>query len=426
MSTVVDYSVEARKNIVFIMDPNSIAVDFLCPLCQTLPGSAVLADDGFIYDKECIAMYIGGRDTADIKSPMTGKPMRATLIISDTIKTTIKELILVDELDARFLGEWSTQKERKRDEEDTTSDIISETKRKAEQGDAKYMSTLGRWYLFGEQSGIEYNAMKGYGWCKQASETGDMIGKAYQGHCLVRGLGVDRDWKDGYELLIEVAVQDDGDGRGEFRTVPIAPGGYLSILSASLFIIYLFQDFAAYTLSHCYQQGIHEFKRDENKAKKWRRKIGSMPDTTSIWVDRESGMGIAKSPPVHSQNDQYNSHLPEDINNTIYPNDTKPKYNVDFDHQSVSTATTSSMTKYPAISSTRLDSDVPFDETALSEDHITKNSTQLDSYAFFKNETRHCERCCEIFALKDLMGAKCIACASDEINRHFSSFRLQE
>lgn len=102
------------------------------------------------------------------------------------------------------------------DDDDDTKRLISETKLKAEQGDVDQMVILARWYLFGEQDGVDLDLSEGYFWSKKAGDEDSMTGKAYQGFCLVRGLGVERDWEDGYELLIEAANQDlDTAGRGK-------------------------------------------------------------------------------------------------------------------------------------------------------------------------------------------------------------------
>jgi len=183
------------------MDPNSLAIEFICPICHMLPIDPVLAEDGFIYCKGCIGEIVDGGDSQVI-SPMTGEPMETTLIYSDTVKETIRDLTECEELEDGIKGAWAAGKQCT-----STGDRILDTKKKAKHGDVEHMVILSRWYLFGEQDGVKRDANKGYNWCKLAADQGDMTGKAYQGYCLIRGLGVERDWEDGYELLIEVASQ---------------------------------------------------------------------------------------------------------------------------------------------------------------------------------------------------------------------------
>ena len=79
------------------------------------------------------------------------------------------------------------------------------------------MVNLAKWYIFGGQIGVECDANKGYKWCKLAADQeDDMLGKAYQGYLLICGLGVGKDWEDGYELLVEAASQEsNGVARGK-------------------------------------------------------------------------------------------------------------------------------------------------------------------------------------------------------------------
>eukprot|EP00984_Skeletonema_dohrnii_P003010 scaffold1014_cov142-Skeletonema_dohrnii-CCMP3373.AAC.21 len=70
------------------MDPNYIAIEFLCPVCNTLPiNGAVLGEDGFFYDRGCIEKYL---DDDHARSPMTGQLMGKTLIASLIVDNTVK------------------------------------------------------------------------------------------------------------------------------------------------------------------------------------------------------------------------------------------------------------------------------------------------------------------------------------------------
>jgi hypothetical protein len=70
-----------------MMDPNSLAKEFMCPICNMLPFDPVIAEDGFVYDKECIDKFI-----AIGRSPMTGEQTGATLISSNSVRETIQVL----------------------------------------------------------------------------------------------------------------------------------------------------------------------------------------------------------------------------------------------------------------------------------------------------------------------------------------------
>jgi TPR repeat protein len=158
----------------------------------------VLAEDGFIYHKECIKKYIHP-ETAVLISPMTGEELGCRLIFSRTIESTLEDL-----------------EKCERDCMDVNKEIdkkVSETILNAKIGDLTSMTTLGRWYLFGEQQGIGKDEPRGYDLVKRAAEGNDEA-KAYLGHCLIRGLGVEKNKQEGYILLVETATDGRGVGRG--------------------------------------------------------------------------------------------------------------------------------------------------------------------------------------------------------------------
>jgi hypothetical protein len=176
------------------MDPNSVAIEFLCPICNVLPIDPVIAEDGFVYDRECI-----GKSISIGRSPMTGEPMGVTLIPSPSVTETIRVLAHSSGINTRLLGAWAEKQGNSKD--------FSVTTKKAMQGDVEHIMILAKWYLFGDKDGIGRNAKLGYEWCERAADLDDSVGKAYQGVCLVRGLGVQRDFEEGYDLLIEAASQ---------------------------------------------------------------------------------------------------------------------------------------------------------------------------------------------------------------------------
>ena len=202
------------------MDPTSLAIEFICPLCRFLPTDPVFSQDGFIYDRACIEKYIASSKedpvAMSIVSPMTGKSMGTTLIASDVVKETIRELVLCEDINKGILGAWANVTN---EDKSTTGDICN-TKKKANEGDVEQMIKLAEWYLFGGQDGIDVDAQKAYHWCQLAAYEEHMLGKAYQGYCLTVGIGTDNDWEDGYELLFEAASNQHSSGaaRGKLMT----------------------------------------------------------------------------------------------------------------------------------------------------------------------------------------------------------------
>ncbi|KAL3771447.1 hypothetical protein ACHAW5_000102 [Stephanodiscus triporus] len=298
-----------------MMDPNSIAIEFICPICHVLPFDPVIADDGFIYCKECIDNFIliDQDDSREITSPMTGKPMRATLVISQSVRKTIQSLVQCEGIETGLLGSWAEKQNGETNE-------ISLTKTKAMQGDVKHITILAKWYLFGGKDGIVCDAQKGYFWSKRAADLDNPMCKAYQGVCLVRGCGVEKDWEDGYDLLVETASQElDCEARGKLN-------------------------FAAYCLGRFYERGAYGFKRNIKKAHKWLAKAQSKPShvvDTFLQGDQMSESVLL-----------FGTGAPEAIEN----------YGLERDRLSLSTATMSSSSIYSSSAGSSLHEQCPFDE----------------------------------------------------------------
>ena len=170
------------------MDAKSVATEFTCPLCLRLPTDVVIADDGFIYCRGCFEELFDGGDTP-VHSPMTGAEMGPLAISSEPVAATLRDLAACGETVGMASGKQCNTANNKTADAMTTAEMMR----------------LARWRLFGERDSVERDVAEGYRLCRRASEQGDAVGKAYEGLCLVRGLGVDQDWEDGYELLIEAA-----------------------------------------------------------------------------------------------------------------------------------------------------------------------------------------------------------------------------
>ena len=151
------------------MDSSSLAIEFLCPICHKLPLDHVVAEDGFIYCRRCIKEFI--HDNGDT-SPMLGTDMGRLLINSEVIAETIQDLIQCEDIDKSFLPQ-SVVEERDRFNHDSADEEIPNTKHESQDDD---------------------------------------MNSAYHGYCLITGKeGVEKDWEEGFELLVETASQKSND-----------------------------------------------------------------------------------------------------------------------------------------------------------------------------------------------------------------------
>jgi hypothetical protein len=110
-----------------MMDPNSLAIEFMCPICNMLPIDSVIAEDGFVYDKECI-----GKSISIGQPPMNGEPMGITLISSHSVAETIRVLAHSLGINTRLLGAWAKKQGNWKD--------ISMTMTKAMHSDVEHRS----------------------------------------------------------------------------------------------------------------------------------------------------------------------------------------------------------------------------------------------------------------------------------------------
>jgi hypothetical protein len=244
-----------------------------------LPFDPVIAEDGFVYDKECIGKFI-----AIGRSPMTGEQMGATLISSNSVRETIQVLAQCVGIDTALLGAWPKKQGDLND--------FSVTKTKAMQGDVEHIMILAKWYLFGDKDGIDRDAKLGYKWCERAADLDNPFGKAYQGVCLVCGLGVERDFEEGNDLLVEAASQEvDDEARGKSNSLQNCRFPCNTSVSNRRFILHpdahFFTDFAAFHLGCFYKHGKYGFRLTMKKAQKWFAKVQSKP--TQFMFDSTAG-----------------------------------------------------------------------------------------------------------------------------------------
>ncbi|KAL7544526.1 hypothetical protein ACHAWF_007908 [Thalassiosira exigua] len=191
------------------MDPNSLASRYLCKKCGDLPKQPFVAEDGNFYHEACI-------------------PTETKFTAATTIKCVIEKILATEDYDQCLSSEDVNGNTVK----------IDEVLEKAELGSSKDMARLGRWYLLGEQEGIEFDEDKAYYWSKKAADQSDGNGMAYLAMCLIHGYGVDQCWSDGFDLFLDAAYEENS-------------------------------AYAAYQLGCNYFAGVHGFKDDRKKAQKW-------------------------------------------------------------------------------------------------------------------------------------------------------------
>lgn len=188
------------------IDPNELAKQHLCGICKQLPKLIVVATDGHFYCRGCITAWIEeqSESSRDILSPVTEEQIEKTIVTPITIQSLIDSLVETGLVDNEYLTMWNEKSA------DCASETVKETRQKANDGSARHMATLARWYIFDEQVGLECDEDLAYEWSKKAAEQDDVYGKGYLGYCLIHGFGVGKDKNEGFESLVEACSEDNG------------------------------------------------------------------------------------------------------------------------------------------------------------------------------------------------------------------------
>ena len=165
--------------------------------------------------------------------------MGKTLIESSIINETIRELSECEGLDPTLIKNKSA-----RSCVDVGNAFIQE------------IDDLAKFHIFNvERERLKSDDNTFHQIICEASDQDDLKARVYQGICLIRGIGIETDWYDGFELLVDVANSD-------------------SSCDA--------KNIALYTLGMCYDRGVFGFKEDKVRSRKWLQKVvGSVPSFVS-------------------------------------------------------------------------------------------------------------------------------------------------
>lgn len=172
---------------------DSIAAELLCPLSNTLPIAPVLCEDGRVYEKDAVEHLRNKSNPFKIsltsKSPVHSK-----------LRNIIERLVSTGKVRDEYLGSWAAR---------------NQAMGGASNGDSRSMVELGEMYLKENAGG---DAAKAFELFERASELEDEIGTARKADCLLTGTGVEKDFDEGYRVLVE-AAQIDKSGERDFRRI---------------------------------------------------------------------------------------------------------------------------------------------------------------------------------------------------------------
>ena len=163
---------------------NECADELVCPITQELPVDPVTAEDGRLYDKQAMEEWLQSKVGQAVRSPVTNEPMGTKLLPAVQVRNTIKGMVTSGAIRGDKAEAW-----KKRIEEE---EVVAETRRRAEAGDAIAMRYLGAWYRDGEK-GLAVDYAQAFEWYKRGADLDDPTCTVALGQMYAEGEGTPRD-----------------------------------------------------------------------------------------------------------------------------------------------------------------------------------------------------------------------------------------
>lgn len=205
----------------------SVADEYICCISLELPVEPVMAEDGYVYERESIEQFFEGNADDEVKSPLSRQVIGKKLLPAPQTRNAIERLIQDGIITGDLAENW-TQKKKEKEEEEAKKQLV----KRAEEGDIEAMLVLAANYHVGKNSFKQDEKMEFF-WYKKAHAAGSIKGTAEMGALLVLGHGVKKDRVQGMVYL----------ARASSESGP-----------------------AAYNLGMCFAKGLHGLKVDKEEA----------------------------------------------------------------------------------------------------------------------------------------------------------------
>merc|ERR1712151_1012978 len=179
---------------------SSIAQEMVCPLSLELMVDPVTAEDGHHYERKWIEKTIKAQGS-DLRSPMTSEKMGSRLFPSARLANAIEILVESGIIDKELHKSYKKSKLIF----DTEKKAGLLVKKRAEEGDAEAMASLGGFYCYGTR-GFAKDEKLAFKWFKKSSDLKHPRGMASAGCCLAEGVGVEKNAAHGMNLTSVAAA----------------------------------------------------------------------------------------------------------------------------------------------------------------------------------------------------------------------------
>ena len=175
---------------------NEMADELVCPITRELPVDPVTAEDGRVYERQAMEEWLGSKAGQAVRSPVTNESMGTKLLPAVQVRNTIKGMVTSGAIRGDKAEAW-----KKRIEEE---EVVAETRRRAEAGDAIAMRYLGTWYRDGEK-GLAVDYAQAFEWFKRGADLDNPRCTSGLGQMYAEGKGTPRDDSQALVLITHAA-----------------------------------------------------------------------------------------------------------------------------------------------------------------------------------------------------------------------------
>ena len=86
---------------------DDVAEEYVCPITAELPIDPVTAEDGRFYERHAIEEWFSRQPQAQVKSPVTNKPMGKRLLPAVQVRNSLKRLVESGAISGSKADSWN-------------------------------------------------------------------------------------------------------------------------------------------------------------------------------------------------------------------------------------------------------------------------------------------------------------------------------
>ena len=140
---------------------DNAAEELVCPITAELPVDPVTAEDGQVYERRAIEVWI--KRPGELKSPTLNTPMGPRLFPAKQVRNIIEQMVRTGAISGPKADAWSAKLEEEEE--------VKAVRARAEAGDAESIEQMGSWYYIGKK-GLAKDVEQATGWWQRGHDLG--------------------------------------------------------------------------------------------------------------------------------------------------------------------------------------------------------------------------------------------------------------